>query len=112
MLERSDDGQPTAAFTPDFWLPDHDRYLEVTTLDQRLVTRKNRKLRRIRELHPGIDIELIYQRDYRHLLVKYGLERPEQDRDSRPVTSALEPLGLLDAEHVEVERPLDPPSVA
>lgn len=98
MLERGVDGHPTSAFAPDFWLPDHDRYVEVTTLDQRLVTRKNRKLRRLRELHPGIDVTLIYQRDYHQLLVKYGLERPEQDRPADPAAStpsALEPLGLL-----------------
>lgn len=78
VLERAADGTPSAAFSPDFWLPDHGRYLEVTTLDQRLVTRKNRKLRRLRELFPHIDIVLIYQRDYQRLLERYGLEPPEQ----------------------------------
>lgn len=95
VLERGLDGQRTWAFTPDFWLPDHDRYLEVTTLDQRLVTKKNRKLRRLRELHPGIDVSLIYQRDYRQLLVKYGLEHPEQHGIASSPPSAFEPVGLL-----------------
>ena len=53
-------------------------YLEVTTLEQRLVTRKNRKVRLLRELHPEIDVRIIYQRDYHHLIVKYGLAPPEQ----------------------------------
>jgi hypothetical protein len=52
--------------------------VEVTTLDQRLVTRKNRKVRLLRERLPGIDVRIIYQRDYLQLLVKYGLEVPEQ----------------------------------
>ena len=104
ILERGADGHPTSAFTPDFWLPDHDRYLEVTTLDQKLVTRKNRKMRRLRALHPGLDVTLIYQRDYRQLLVKYGLERPEQDHDHSGVPSALEPLGLLGGPLVAVDR--------
>lgn len=95
MLERGDDGQPSWAFTPDFWLPDHDRYLEVTTLDQRLVTKKNRKLRRLRELHPGLDVSLIYQRDYQQLLVKYGLEPPEQHGPLPAPPGSFEPLGLL-----------------
>lgn len=95
VLERGVDGQRRWAFTPDFWLPDHDRYLEVTTLDQRLVTKKNRKLRRLRELHPGIDVALIYQRDYRQLLVKYGLELPEQHGRAPAPPSAFEPIGLL-----------------
>lgn len=81
MLERGDDGNIAEAFSPDFYLPQHDRYLEVTTLRQALVTRKNRKVRRLRELHPEIDIQVIYQRDYQHLLVRYGLEPPEQQQN-------------------------------
>lgn len=95
VLDRGADGQPSWAFTPDFWLPDHDRYLEVTTLEQRHVTRKNRKVRRLRELHPNIDVGLIYQRDYRQLLVKYGLEPPEQHGKAAAPPSAFEPVGLL-----------------
>jgi hypothetical protein len=95
VLARGADGHPTSAFAPDFWLPDHDRYIEVTTLDQRLVTKKNRKLRQLRVLRPDIDITLIYQRDYLQLLVKYGLEPPEQHGPAGPTVSALDPLGLL-----------------
>ncbi|MEZ5142700.1 MAG: hypothetical protein R2726_09320 [Acidimicrobiales bacterium] len=78
VLERDGDGNPRSAFTPDFHLPDHDRYLEVTTLRQPLVTRKHRKLRRLRELHPEVEVKVVYQRDYLHLLVTYGLEPPQQ----------------------------------
>lgn len=42
------------------------------------MTKKNRKARRLRELHPEIQIKVLYQRDYLHLLVKYGLELPSQ----------------------------------
>ena len=48
------------------------------TLNQRLVTKKNRKARRLQELHPEVQVKVLYQRDYLHLLVKYGLEPPEQ----------------------------------
>jgi hypothetical protein len=47
-------------------------------LNQKLVTKKNRKARRLRELHPEVSIRVLYQRDYLHLLVKYGLEPPSQ----------------------------------
>ena len=96
MLERADDGSVTWAFSPDFYLPDHGRYIEVTTLSQKLVTKKHRKLRRLRELQPLIDITLLYQRDYLELLVKYGLERPEQ-HEAAAIEPQLagEPLGLL-----------------
>jgi len=78
VLETGPDGCPTLAFTPDFYLSEHDLYLEVTTLEQRLVTRKNRKLRLLADRHPGINVRLLYQRDYLELLVKYGLEPPSQ----------------------------------
>jgi hypoxanthine phosphoribosyltransferase len=77
-LEWDRDGLPTQAFTPDFYLPAYDLYIEVTTLNQKLVTKKNRKARRLRELHPDVNIRVLYQRDYLHLLVKYGLEPPSQ----------------------------------
>jgi hypothetical protein len=77
-LEHDADGQVTSAFTPDFYLPAQDLYIEVTTLRQDLVTKKNRKLRRLLELHPELNVRILYQRDYLGLVVKYGLEAPEQ----------------------------------
>ena len=60
------------SFSPDFYLPDLDLYLELTTLRQPLVRKKNRKLRRLRELYPDIRIKLFYARDFRALMLKYG----------------------------------------
>lgn len=77
-LERDRDGRPIQAFTPDFYLPAYDLYIEITTLNQKLVTKKNRKARRLVEQHPEVSIRVLYQRDYLHLLVKYGLELPSQ----------------------------------
>jgi hypoxanthine phosphoribosyltransferase len=107
VLERAEDGSPTSAFAPDFFLPDHERYIEVTTLDQRLVTRKHRKLRRLAELYPEIDVTLLYQRDYQALLVKYGLEQPEQHRGRPPVRPAAEPLGLLGLGPLPAQHPAE-----
>ena len=66
------DGDVVESFAPDFWLPDLDLYLEMTTLKQRLVRRKNRKLRRVRELYPDLRVKLFYARDFRALMLKYG----------------------------------------
>jgi hypothetical protein len=77
-LERDREGRPVQAFTPDFYLPAYDLYIEVTTLNQKLVTKKNRKARRLQEQHPDVRVKVLYQRDYLHLLVKYGLEPPSQ----------------------------------
>jgi hypoxanthine phosphoribosyltransferase len=76
VLDWHDDGTPKAAFRPDFYLPEHCCFVELTTLNQRLVTRKNAKVRRLRELHPEIDVKLLYQRDYLALLSKHGLSHP------------------------------------
>ncbi len=59
-------------FTPDFYLPELDMYVELTTMKQSLVTNKNRKLRHLRELYPEINIKLLYKKDYHRLLAKYG----------------------------------------
>jgi hypothetical protein len=77
-LESDSQQRPVQAFTPDFYLPAYDLYIEITTLNQKLVTKKNRKARRLRELHPDVRVKVLYQRDYLHLLVKYGLEPPSQ----------------------------------
>jgi hypothetical protein len=66
------DGDVVESFAPDFFLPDLDLYLEMTTLRQKLVRKKNRKLRRLRELYPDLNIKLFYARDFRALMLKYG----------------------------------------
>jgi hypoxanthine phosphoribosyltransferase len=66
------DGDVVESFSPDFYLPDLELYLEMTTLRQRLVRKKNRKLRRLRELYPDLNVKLFYARDFRALMLKYG----------------------------------------
>lgn len=60
-------------FTPDFYLPQFDTYIEVTTMNQKLVTKKNRKVRLLRERYPEVKVKIFYQRDFVALLEKYGL---------------------------------------
>jgi hypothetical protein len=72
-LEWDGDGRPTAGFRPDFWLPQPGLFVEVTTLNQRLVTKKNGKVRRMGELYPDVRVTVLYQRDTLALLAKYGL---------------------------------------
>jgi hypothetical protein len=78
-IEWDGDGKVIKQFSPDFYLPQFDTFIEVTTMNQKLVTKKNRKVRRLRELHPGVKIKIFYQRDYLRLVEKYGLERGEED---------------------------------
>jgi hypoxanthine phosphoribosyltransferase len=72
-LRHGDDGRIIEAFSPDFFLPDLDLFIELTTLKQGLVTDKHRKLRRLRELFPEIQIKLLHKRDYLSLLHKYNI---------------------------------------
>lgn len=71
-------GVASQRFAPDFYLPGFDLYIEITTLNQKLVTKKNRKVRRLMNLYPDVSCRVLYQRDYLNLLVKYGLEEPSQ----------------------------------
>jgi hypothetical protein len=73
-LEWDNDGNVVQKFTPDFYLPQYDLYIEITTLNQKLVTKKNRKIRRLREQYPEVNCKIFYQRDYLSLVNKYGLE--------------------------------------
>jgi hypothetical protein len=66
------DGNVLESFAPDFYLPELELFVELTTLQQRLVRKKNRKVRRLRELYPSLRIKLFYARDFRALMVKYG----------------------------------------
>ncbi len=70
------DGAVCSGFRPDFWLPDQQCFVELTTADQRLVTRKNGKVRRMRELYPEVAVVVVYQRDFLTLLANHGLELP------------------------------------
>jgi hypothetical protein len=78
-IEFDAEGSPTGYFTPDFYLPDEDLFIEITTMSQKLVTKKNRKVRQLRALYPEVRCKVFYQRDYLHLLVKYGLEGATAD---------------------------------
>lgn len=95
VLERDRRGQPAAAFRPDFYLPGYDLFIEITTLNQKLVTKKNRKVRQLRQLYPGIDVKVLYQRDYLNLLVKYGLEEASQLAEAK--LEAARPAERFDA---------------
>ena len=78
-IEWDDSHNVVKAFTPDFYLPDLDLFIELTTMKQSLVTKKNRKVRLLRELYPGVNIKILYERDYKNLIWKYGLENGDED---------------------------------
>src|SRR3954449_2978254 len=92
------DGDVVESFSPDFYLPDLDLYLEMTTLRQKLVRKKNRKLRRLRELYPDVRIKLFYARDFRALMLKYGKLALVDALSGAP--------GQVSAPHVQAAEPM------
>ncbi|MCI0370415.1 MAG: hypothetical protein L0214_03325 [candidate division NC10 bacterium] len=83
-LEWGEDGRVVESFTPDFYLPQFDLFIELTTLKQDLVTKKNRKIRRLRELYPEVNLKIFYGRDYRSLLRRFGITREEGKKGVSP----------------------------
>ena len=71
-LEWDAQGRVLESFTPDFYLPEQDLYIELTTQKQGLVTKKNRKVRRLKQRYPEVNIKLFYRRDVERLRQKYG----------------------------------------
>jgi hypothetical protein len=69
------DGHVSEAFTPDFFLPEFNLFVELTTMKQAHVTKKNRKVRLLREIYPHVNIQVFYQKDFENLMFKYGLVR-------------------------------------
>ena len=70
-------GRVTEAFAPDFYLPEQNLYVELTTQRQKLVWRKNKKARRLRELYPDVHVKIVYNKDFRHLIESFGIEPDE-----------------------------------
>jgi len=73
VLEEDAEGRVTEAFTPDFYLPEQDLYVEITMMKQSLVTRKNRKLRKLRARYPDVNVKLFYKRDIARLAHRFKL---------------------------------------
>ncbi|NCF65622.1 MAG: hypothetical protein GWP61_06595 [Chloroflexi bacterium] len=73
-LQWDDEGKVTQAFSPDFYLPDQDLYVELTTARPKLVTIKNRKIRRMAELYPDVNVQLWKRSDLRNLMIRFGMD--------------------------------------
>ena len=103
------DGDVVESFSPDFYLAELNLYLEMTTLRQKLVRKKNRKLRRLRELYPDVRIKLFYARDFRALMLKYGKLALADALTGTAGQSA--PPGDLPSEHIAEPEPAAAPAL-
>jgi hypothetical protein len=79
-IEWDERGNITSSFTPDFYLPAQGLYIELTTLKQPLVTRKNRKVRKLRKLYPEVNLKVLYASDFQRLVDKFVASRWRTER--------------------------------
>ncbi len=87
-LDWDAENRPIQFFTPDFYLPDYDLFLEVTTIKPSLANRKNRKIRKLREIYPDVNIKLLALKDVEALLTKYGRHRSEAEEPDEETKEA------------------------
>ena len=84
-----EEGYVRESFTPDFFLPDYGVFIELTTMKQSLVTKKNRKVRLFEQHYPDIPIKLFYGKDYKALLAKFGI--PAYDAEPENKSDTVKP---------------------
>lgn len=78
-LEWDETGKVAVAFTPDFYLPDEDLYVELTTLRPKLMRQKHAKLRRMQELYPEVKVKLFRRQDLRDMMIKFGMDQEAEE---------------------------------
>lgn len=92
-IEFDKKGKVISYFTPDFYFPEFELYIELTTMSQKLVTKKNRKVRKLKSMFPDVNIKIFYQKDFRNLLIKYGFLKHKKElipgEDNRHNTKPL-----------------------
>ena len=71
-IEWDAEGNVTLAFSPDFYLPRFDTYIELTTMDQRYISQKNKKMKRLQEMYPGINISIVNKKGFLALLDRFN----------------------------------------
>jgi hypothetical protein len=89
-----EEGYVRESFTPDFFLPDYGVFIELTTMKQSLVTKKNRKVRLFEQHYPDMPIKLFYGKDYKALLAKFGI--PAYDAEPKTQNDTAKPESLED----------------
>ena len=70
-IEWDAEGNVTMAFSPDFYLPQFNTYLELPTMSQKYVTQKNKKAKRLQELYPGVHVKIVYKKNYQSLIERF-----------------------------------------
>jgi len=80
-LEWDAEGNISMGFKPDFYLTEYDTYIELTTMNRKYVTEKNKKVRLLQEIYPHINIKIVYKKDFNSLIDKFELNGNSEGED-------------------------------
>ena len=81
-LEWDAEGNITLGFRPDFYLPEYDTYLELTTMKRKYVTEKNKKKRLLEKNYPEVNIKIVYKKDFHSLIERFGVSNEEAEQEN------------------------------
>lgn len=71
-LKWDSDGNITQAFSPDFYLPRFDTYIELTIMNQKYTSTKKKKMELLKKLYPKTNISIVYKNDYHNLIRRFA----------------------------------------
>ena len=71
-LEWDIEGNITKAFSPDFYLPKFDTYIELTVMNQKYTQDKKKKLQLMKKLYPKVNISIVYKNEFHKLLERFA----------------------------------------
>lgn len=82
-IEWDKDGKVTLAFSPDFYLPRFNLYLELTTMKQKYINIKRQKLKKLKELYPDVNVRIVYKKDFEEIIkhLIFDLDKITSDAD-------------------------------
>lgn len=67
------EGNVILAFSPDFYLPKFDTFIELTTMNQKYVSEKKKKVELLKKLYPGTNINIVFKNDFNSLIKRFSL---------------------------------------
>jgi cytidylate kinase len=70
-----EEGNVTMAFSPDFYLPRFNTFIELTTMNQKYTSEKKKKVELLKQLYPGTNINIVFKNDFYSLLERFGIKK-------------------------------------
>ncbi|WP_415534664.1 cytidylate kinase family protein [Dehalobacter sp. 4CP] len=74
-IQWDEEGNVTMAFSPDFYLPRFNTFIELTTMNQKYASEKKKKVELLKRLYPGTNINIVFKNDFYSLLERFGIKK-------------------------------------